>query len=388
MSYTMYIPTRTIFGAGKIKELHNQPMPGTRPLLVISSGKSVKENGTFYTVMNELAHAGLDPIVYDRAQANPLKSTVMEGAETARSNHCDFIVALGGGSVLDTAKAIALMAANSGDYWDYILTGTGKAKKVEQNPLPIIAIPTTSGTGSENDMACVITNPETNEKVGFGHPGLFPVLSIVDPELTKSVPPQYTAYQGFDALFHSTECYISNKASLMSDMYALTAIENVAKYLPRAVANGEDTEAREHMAFASNLSGAVMAGVCTSEHSLEHAMSAYHENLPHGAGLIMISKAYYQHFIDVHACDDRFIQMAKVMGIADASQPEDFITALASLQEKCGVSELRMGDYGIAPEEFPKMVQNAQDVMRRPFQNDRIPLDTDDCVAIYQKSFR
>ena len=97
MSYTMYIHTRTIFGAGKIKELHNQPMPGTRPLLVISSGKSVKENGTFYTVMNELAHAGLDPVVYDRAQANLLKSTVMEGAEFAWSNHCDFIVALVGG---------------------------------------------------------------------------------------------------------------------------------------------------------------------------------------------------------------------------------------------------------------------------------------------------
>lgn len=230
--------------AGKLKELHDQPMPGAQPLVVISKGRSVKENGSFYTVMEELAHAGMDPVVFDQIQANPLKSTVMAGAETARRNHCDFIVALGGGSVLDAAKAIALMAVNSGDYWDYILTGTGKAKKVENQPLPVIAIPTTSGTGSETDMACVITNSETNEKVGFGHPGLYPVLAIVDPELTKTVPSKYTAYQGFDALFHSTESYISNKANLMSDMYALTAIENIAKYLPRAVENGEDMEAR------------------------------------------------------------------------------------------------------------------------------------------------
>lgn len=389
MSYTMYVPTRILFGNGKLKELHTQAMPGENPLLVTSNGKSVKENGSFYTVMQELAHAGMQTTIFDQMQANPLKSTVMDGAAIARKNGCDFVVALGGGSVLDAAKAIALMAVNEGDYWDYIGTGTGKGKALQNKPLPIIAIPTTSGTGSEADAACVITNEETNEKTGFGNPSLFPVLSIVDPELTKTVPAKFTAYQGFDALFHSTECFISNKASLMGDMYALTAIENVAQYLPRAVADGADMEAREHLAFASSVSGAVMTiSGCTSEHSLEHAMSAYHGELPHGAGLIMISKAYYQYFIDAHVCDDRFIRMAQAMGMKEAKKPEDFIAALDRLQKDCGVAELRMSDYGITKAELPVMAQNALDTMGRLFLNDRTSLDIEGCIKIYEQSYR
>lgn len=389
MSYTMYVPTRILFGNGKLKELHTQAMPGENPLLVISNGKSVKENGSFYTVMQELAHAGMQTTIFDQVQANPLKSTVMDGAAIARKNSCDFVVALGGGSVLDAAKAIALMAVNEGDYWDYIGTGTGKGKAIQNKPLPIIAIPTTSGTGSEADAACVITNEETNEKTGFGNPALFPVLSIIDPELTKTIPAKFTAYQGFDALFHSTECFISNKANLMGDMYALAAIENAAKYLPRAVANGADMEARERLAFASSVSGAVMTiSGCTSEHSLEHAMSAYHGELPHGAGLIMISKAYYQYFIDAHVCDDRFIRMAQAMGMKDAKKPEDFIASLDRLQKECGVAELRMSDYGIMKAELPTMAQNALDTMGRLFLNDRATLDMEGCIKIYEQSYR
>lgn len=298
-------------------------------------------------------------------------------------------MALGGGSVLDAAKAISIMAVNDGDLWDYISCGTGKGQVPEHEPLPLIAIPTTSGTGSEADAACVITNEETNEKVGFRHPGFFPVLSIVDPELTKSVPAGFTAYQGFDALFHSVECYISNKANLLGDMIALTAIENVAKYLPRAVKDGNDMEARERLAFASNIAGVVTTiSGCTSEHSLEHAMSAYHWNLPHGAGLIMISQAYYQYFVDAHACDDRFIRMAKAMGMENANSAGDFIKALVNLQQRCGVAKLKMSDYGITPDEFPKMAQNAYDTMGRMFLNDRAELDVTGCIAIYKESYR
>ena len=389
MSFTMSIPTKVIFGVGKLNELHNQTMPGEKPLLVISNGKSVKENGSFYKVVQELAHAGLQAVVFDKVQANPLKSTIMEGAAIARDNGCDFIIALGGGSVLDAAKVIALMAVNDGDYWEYVSSGTGKGKQIQNKPIPIIAIPTTAGTGSEMDAAGVVTNEETNEKIGFGNPTLFPVLSIVDPELTKSIPAKFTAYQGFDALFHSVECYISKKANLLGDMYALTAIKNVAEYLPRAVEDGSDMEAREHMAFASNLSGAVMTiSGCTSEHSLEHAMSAYHGQLPHGAGLIMISKAYYQHFIDVHACDDRFVSMAKAMGISEAEKAEDFITALEALKEKCRVNVLKMSDYGMKKEEVPQIVQNAFDTMGRLFQNDPAILDEKDCMKILENSYR
>lgn len=140
-------------------------------------------------------------------------------------------------------------------------------------PLPVIAITTTAGTGSEVDQWGVVSNEETDEKIGFGgYDSLFPQIAIVDPQLMKSVPAEFTAYQGFDALFHSVECYISAAANLMSDMYALTAIENIGAYLARAVKDGSDMEAREHVAFANTLSGVVMTiSSCTSEHSMEHA---------------------------------------------------------------------------------------------------------------------
>ena len=223
--FRIYIPTRTLFGAGMVKELHNQQLPGKKAMIVISNGRSTKDNGYLNTVEAELQQAGVETAVFDQVEANPLKSTVMAGAAFAKENNCDFLVALGGGSVMDASKAMAFMATNPGDVWDYISGGTGKGQTMVNKPLPLVCITTTAGTGSEAYQWGVITNNETNEKIGFGgYDELFPVLSIVDPELMKSVPPKFTAYQGFDALFHSTECYISKTASLMSDMYALTAI--------------------------------------------------------------------------------------------------------------------------------------------------------------------
>jgi len=389
MSYNMYVPTRTLFGAGQLNNLHAQKMPGKKAMIVVSNGKSARTNGYLARTEEQLKLAGIETIVFDKVEANPLKSTVMAGGSFAKENSCDFVVALGGGSCMDAAKAIAVMATNDGDYWDYIPSGSGKGKPIESEPLPIIAITTTAGTGSETDPGTVITNEEKHEKTGLVHEDLFPVLAIVDPELMLSVPPKYTAYQGFDALFHSVEGYVSNGVNLMSDMYAITAIENISRNLTKAVRDGNDIEAREKVAFGNTLSGTVMCvGRCTSEHSLEHAMSAYHQELPHGAGLIMISKAYFTHLIDRHVCDDRFIKMAKVMGMEDAKKPMDFITMLGKLQEECGVADLKMSEYEIKPEEFETMAKNAKDTMGGLFLCDRSELSVDDCVAIYRASYK
>lgn len=260
---------------------------------------------------------------------------------------------------------------------------------MEHRPLPLVAIPTTAGTGSETDAACVVTNDRTNEKTGFGHPSLYPVLAVIDPELMFTVPPTFTAYQGFDALFHSVEGYVSNRANPMSDMYALTAIGHITRYLPVAVNDGDNLEARSNMAWGSYLSGIVMCvGGVTSQHSLEHAMSAYHQQLPHGAGLIMISRAYFSHLIEMRACDERFVQMARTMGMADAAVPQDFIVALEALKEKCGVADLKMSDYGISPDEASKFTANAKDTMGRLFMLDRVPLSDADCWKIYNESYK
>lgn len=390
MSFQMYVPTKILFGKGQISNLHLEKMPGKKALIVISNGKSARKNGSLDKTKEQLQQSCIDMVIFDQIMPNPLRSTVMAGAACAKENGCDFVVAIGGGSVMDAAKAIAAMATNDGDLWDYVSGGTGKEKVLQNEPLPIVAITTTAGTGSEVDQWGVISNEDTNEKIGFGgYDSLFPQIAVIDPELMRSVPPEFTAYQGFDALFHSVECYISKATNMMSDMYAITAIENIGTYLPRAVKDGSDMEAREHLAFANTLSGVVMTiSACTSEHSMEHAMSAYHHNLPHGAGLIMISKAYFTHFIEKHACDERFICMAQALGKKDAKEPMDFIAALYDLQKQCGVSELKMSDYGLNPNEFMTLAQNARETMGGLFACDPVTLSDADCVSIFEKSYR
>ena len=389
MNFSFYNPTRILFGAGELNNLHKQTMPGKKALLLISNGKSTKVNGSLDRTIEQLEKASIEYAIFDKIMENPYKSVVMEGAAFAQKNACDFILALGGGAVLDASVAIAAMATNPGDLWDYVFGGTGTAMPLKTPGLPIVTIATTSGTGSEINCWGVISNPDTNEKIGFGAPELVPVLAIVDPELMRTVPARYTAYQGFDALFHNTEVMISNGVNILSEAIALSAIENITKYLPRAVRDGNDMEAREHVAYGSTLAGITMQLTSTTaEHSMEHSMSAYHHNLPHGAGLIMISKAFYEFFIERHACDEQFIKMAKAMGIENADKPEDFITALVKLQEDCGVADLKMSDYGFKKEESMTLARGARSMQGGLFLANPCEMTDEDCAGIFDKSYR
>lgn len=389
MNFTFHNPTRILFGAGELNNLHKQAMPGKKALLLISNGKSTKVNGSLDRTIEQLEKVGIEYAIFDKIMENPYKSVVMEGAAFAKENACDFILALGGGAVLDASVAIAAMATNPGDLWDYVFGGTGKAMPLKNPGLPIVTIATTSGTGSEINCWGVISNPDTNEKIGFGAPELTPVLAIVDPELMRTVPAKYTAYQGFDALFHNTEVMISNGVNILSEAIALSAIENITKYLPRAVRDGNDMEARERVAYGSTMAGITMQLTSTTaEHSMEHSMSAYHHNLPHGAGLIMISRAFYEFFIERRACDEQFIKMAKAMGIENADKPEDFITALVKLQEDCGVADLKMSDYGFRKEESMTLARGARSMQGGLFLANPCEMTDEDCAGIFDKSYR
>jgi len=386
--FNLYTPTRVLFGAGQLNNLHKLDMPGKKAAVVISNGKS---GLSFLPRLKEqMKLCGVETVIFDKVESNPLKSTVEAGAAFIRENSCDFVIALGGGSVMDAAKVMALLAPNSGDLWDYVFGGTGKGLIGKNPALPMVAITTTAGTGSEVDPYGVITKPETNEKIGVGgYKCMFPAIAVVDPELMISVPPQFTAFQGWDALSHSMEGYISAAGNIMSDMYALTAIENISRNLATAVKDGNNLEAREKIAFGNTLSGYVMVvGGVTSQHSLEHAMSAYHQDLPHGAGLVMLSKAYFSHFINQQICNDRFVKMAQIMGAADAKEPMDFINVIGKLQDDCGIANVKMSDYGIKPNEFETLAKNAKDTMGGLFSCDRCELSIDDCITIYKNSYK
>lgn len=389
MNFNFNNPTNLLFGRGMLNTLGDQKLPGKKALLMISNGKSTKANGYLDRTVAQLEKAGVEHVLYDGIMENPVKEAIMEGAKRARDNGCDFIVALGGGAVLDASVAVSAMATNDGDLWDYVQGGTGKGKPLANKGLPIVTIATTSGTGSEINCWGVISNLETKEKIGFGDPCLTPVLAIVDPELMTTVPPKYTAYQGFDALFHNTEVMMSNGVNILSETLALSAIENIAKYLPRAVADGKDMEARERVAYGSTIAGITMQLTSTTaQHSMEHSMSAYHHNLPHGAGLIMISKSFAEFFIEKHACDEQFVKMARAMGIPDASKPEDFITALVKLQADCGVDDLRMSDFGFKPDEAMTLAKGARSMQGGLFAANPCEMTDEDCAGILEKSFR
>ena len=389
MNFSFYNPTDIIFGSGRLAELGGRRMPGRKALLLMSNGKSAKVSGAYERTLEQLRRAGVEVAEFAEIMQNPVKDVVMRGAAFAKANGCDFIVALGGGAVLDSAVAISAMAANPGDLWDYVNGGTGKGQPLQHAGLPIVTITLTAGTGSEINCWGVISNPETHEKIGFGDPSLVPVLAVVDPELMRSVPPKYTAYQGFDALFHNTEVMMSSGVNILSETLALSAIENIARYLPAAVRDGNDLQAREHVAYGSTLAGMTMQLTSTTaQHSMEHAMSAYHPQLPHGAGLIMISKAFAQFFIDRHACDEQFVKMARVMGIPQADKAQDFITALGKLQADCGVADLKMSDYGIQKSEFMTLAVNARQTMGGLFLANPCPMSDEECAGIFEAAYR
>ena len=389
MNFDFNSPTKILFGSGKLNELGSQPLPGKKALLLMSGGKSAKVSGAYDRTLEQLRKAGVEVTEFAKVMENPVKEMVMEGAAFAKENGCDFIVALGGGAVLDSAVAVAAMATNPGDLWDYVNGGTGKGQPLVNPGLPIVAITLTAGTGSEVNCWGVISNLETKEKIGFGYQELTPVLAVVDPELMKTVPAKYTAYQGFDALFHNTEVMMSNGVNILSETIALSAIENIANYLPRAVKDGNDLVAREHIAYGSTMAGiAMQLTSTTAQHSMEHAMSAYHHNLPHGAGLIMISVEFARYFIERHACDEQLIKMARVMGMPNADKPEDFITALQQFQKDCGVDDLKMSDYGIQKDECMTLAVNARETMGGLFLANPCPMSDEECAGIFEKAYR
>ena len=394
MEFNYYIPTRIIFGAGKLKELATTPfLPGKKALVVISSGKSMRKYGYLEQVQALLKENGVESVVFDKILPNPIQEHVMEGAAVAKENDCDFVIGLGGGSSMDSAKSIAVMAKNPGEYWDYINGGSGKGQPVEGGVLPIVCITTTAGTGTEADPWTVITKTETKEKIGFGTDETFPVLSIVDPELMLSIPPKLTAYQGMDAYFHAVEGYLANIRQPVSDVYALSSIKLVTENLAKAVEDGANIEARSAVAWANTQSGMVEStSCCISQHSIAHALSAFYPELQHGAALICLSVAYFTHMIEKTPEKERFTDMARSMGedvdaLTVADRPMAFVTALKKLIASIGLKSMTLADYDVDRSKVSEMAKNAIDTMGFLYTLDPCEISAEDTAQIIEESF-
>lgn len=373
LNFQIFIPTRIIFGPGKISELATAPLPaGKKAMVIIGESGAMIKNGYLEKVQAGLARQDVSTVVFDNISPNPKSDQVDEAAKTAREKGIDFIVALGGGSTIDAAKAIALLTTNVGRCWDYMQSGSGGGVKPENPAAPLIAIPTTAGTGTEADQWAVINKSGGDEKISLGNDSTFPAISIVDPELMLTVPPRMTAYTGIDAFFHAVETFISTEHQPVSDMLALEAVHLISNYLPMAIAEGDNIEARTVMAWSSTAAGMCETlSRCISQHSLEHALSAKYPELPHGLGLAKLAVPYFKRLIP--AAPDRFEDLAMAMGYDTQAFDENmratvFLEGLRALLERAGFNDESLKDYGAKEEDVPELVKIARTTMGKLFE--------------------
>jgi alcohol dehydrogenase len=392
-NFAYYMPTRILFGCRRLSELATTPfLPGKKALIVIGASGAMRKYKYLDKVQQHLRANGVTSVVFDKIQPNPVSEHVEEGAQMARKSKCDFVLGLGGGSSSDSAKSIALMAVNPGTYWDYIGGGSGKGKVPEKGALPIVAIPTTAGTGTEADPWTVITRTDTQEKIGYGNRWTFPTLSVVDPRLMVSVPPEQTAYTGMDALFHAVESYLATINQPTSDHLALEAVQLITKNLPLAVRDGRNLEARTKLAWASTEAGICESlSCCISHHSMEHAVSACFPNVPHGAGLTMLSAAYFSYLAERNPT--RFPDLAQAMGEKTSGLPRKqqamtFIKGLRKLIRKIGLHQHKFSDFGVRREDLPGLAENCFHTMGKLFSLTPVKLTLDDVIAIYERAYR
>jgi alcohol dehydrogenase class IV len=270
-------PTTVLFGAGSIQKLPEQcrKLGMKKPLLITDEG--LKSNPIVTTTLEINKKVGLETGLFAAIKGNPTGANVEDGVKFYKSGGYDGVIAFGGGSGIDAAKAIALMVGQDRPLWDFEDVGDNYLRVKESGMSPVIAVPTTAGTGSEVGRASVITNEETHEKKIIFHPKMLPALVISDPELTVGLPAHITAATGIDAFVHCFEAYCAPSFHPMADGIALEGMRLVAEYLPRACKNGGDIEARANMLAAASMGAASFQKGLGGVHALAHPLGALYD---------------------------------------------------------------------------------------------------------------
>lgn len=356
--YGFYIPTVTLMGIGAHKQLGDQikTLGAKKPFLVTDKG--ITGAGLTQQIVDLIKEeTGAETVVFDETVPNPTDKNVEEGLAAYKANGCDMIITLGGGSPHDCGKGIGIVSTNGGTIHDY----EGVDKSTRAMP-PFIAINTTAGTGSEMTRFCIITDTKRKVKMAIVDWRVTPAIAINDPLLMVGMPSFLTAATGMDALTHAVEAYVSTIATPVTDACALKAIELVAEYLRPAVANGEDIEARDKMAYAEYLAGMAFNNASLGHvHAMAHQLGGFY-NLPHGVcNAILLPHVSRYNLI---ARLDRFVDIAVAMGenvegLSTRAAAEKALTAIQSLSKDIGIPENLTG-LGVKKEDLPIMAENAQ----------------------------
>jgi len=335
------------FGVGSIQDIGSScQRAGIKKALIVCDPTMVSL-GFAGKISDILSNAGLASVVFDQCVENPRVGDITEGAKVFNDQGCDGIIALGGGSPIDQAKAIRVVAKYGGTAIDFSMRG-GRAGEIRGDVPPMIAVPTTSGTGSEATRVAVITDPEKGVKFFLGSPFLMATNVILDPELTASMPPKVTAATGMDALVHALEAYVSPRANPIADSFGRTAFMLIGKSLKKAVGTGSDLDARSDMSMASLVAGIAfgIAGL-GAVHSLAHPLGARY-NVPHGlANSLMLPEVMKY---NAKTSDARYVEAVKFMGMNVGSAQEAaeaMVKFAASIGLPTKLSEIKVPEDGL-----------------------------------------
>lgn len=310
-SFDFYFPTKMRIGAGRKKELGKIAASyGDKVLLVIDP--FLRGSAEHKAMTEDLRNCNVQVTEFSEIVPNPRNTSIDEGVKLCCKENCNLVVAVGGGSTIDTAKAIALTAAYGGNCWDYTERQGENVRRPVKQGLPLIAIPTTAGTGTEATLVSVINNPSEVRKCSIVNPAIYPQVAIIDPELMLTIPPELTALTGIDTFAHAFEAYICTDHNEFSDALALHSMELFSESIRRAVHDGKDVEARSQMAMACALAGAAFsnAGVCLP-HALGQPLSAF-TDAPHGGTLAACIPQVIEWTIPF--AQDRFARVAEILG--------------------------------------------------------------------------
>lgn len=376
MDFSYHMPADLRFGRGladKIGDICKEI--GGENVLVVTGTGSTKRSGLLDRVLASLKAAGLGAAVFDKVTQNPLTTTVYEGVELAKAEGCGVILGVGGGSIMDAAKAIAFCTVNAGDVSDYIF-----GKKQGAGALPIVLLPTTCGTGSEGNQIAVLTNPETKDKKALYTMQVMPRVSVIDPDVMTTMPKSVLSSVGFDAFTHSLEAYTSKKANPITDAQALLGMQLLADDLPKLVSGEGGAAEWEAVSLAATLGGMVIgaAGV-SAAHDMEHPASGL-KNIVHGRGLAALTPPIVERLAT--ADPEKFALVSVLLG---GSGAEDCAESIRRFLKAIDLS-VKLGDLGITAEDVPWMTENCMKISIGNLKNAPVTFSREEVEQIYREA--
>lgn len=376
MDFSYHMPADLRFGRGLADKIGDicKEISGENVLVVTGTG-STKRSGLLDRVLASLKAAGLGAAVFDKVTQNPLTTTVYEGVELAKAEGCGVILGVGGGSIMDAAKAIAFCTVNAGDVSDYIF-----GKKQGAGALPIVLLPTTCGTGSEGNQIAVLTNPETKDKKALYTMQVMPRVSVIDPDVMTTMPKSVLSSVGFDAFTHSLEAYTSKKANPITDAQALLGMQLLADDLPKLVSDEGGAAEWEAVSLAATLGGMVIgaAGV-SAAHGMEHPASGL-KNIVHGRGLAALTPPIVERLAS--ADPEKFARVSVLLG---GSGAEDCAESIRRFLKAIDLS-VKLGDLGITAEDVPWMTENCMKISIGNLKNAPVTFSREEVEQIYREA--